>query len=168
MSFHRRLSVPASVAGLSLAVVERALIKHHANVRAAAKELNVPSGDLRKLTWCHPRLVELALEEVQQLVDRAEERIREALHGADPDRALSAATFILSHSRAARERGWCRHGGGSDHLYSPPVANAPVMVIWQGDAAGYRPLSPAAPEACAASAGSSSLSVDSLEDNRVH
>ena len=42
------------------------------------------------------------------MVDRAEERIREALHGDHPDRALSAATFILSHHRAARERGWSR------------------------------------------------------------
>ena len=121
MSFHtpvRRLSVPASCAKLDLGRVELALIKHHANVRAAARELKVPSGDLRQLTWSHPRLIELALEEAERLVDRAEERVREALDGANPDRALSAATFILSHHRAARERGWS----------APPAATAPTTI----------------------------------------
>ena len=54
-------------------LIERALIKHHANVRAAARELNVPSGDLRKLTWSHPRLIELAWRRLSCLIDRAEE-----------------------------------------------------------------------------------------------
>ena len=56
-------------------------MKHHANVSAAARELNVPSGDLRKLTWSHPRLIELALEEAERLVDRAEENLLKALDG---------------------------------------------------------------------------------------
>ena len=45
----------------------------------------------------HPRLIELALEEAEQLVDLAESRFREALDGDHKDRALSAAMFILNH-----------------------------------------------------------------------
>jgi hypothetical protein len=137
MSFHtpiRRLSVPASVASLPLALVERALIKHHANVRAAACELKVPSGDLRKLTWSHPRLIELALEEAERLIDRAEERIQEALDGDHPDRALSAATFILSHHRAARERGWGRSSYAGSSYDDPPPQT--IKVCWLGDSHG--------------------------------
>jgi hypothetical protein len=83
-----------------------------------------------------------------------------ALDGDHADRALRASLFILSHSAAARERGWCRHACvGYDDLYPPPAA-APTVVIWAGDMPGYRPPLPAAPEARASS--------DSLEDERFH
>jgi hypothetical protein len=112
MSFHspfRRLPVPASCRGLDLAAVERALVKHQANVSAAARELGVPSGDLRKLTWSHPRLIDIALEEGERLIDRAEANIRRAVHDdAHPDRALQASIYVLSRYRAARDRGWSR------------------------------------------------------------
>ena len=173
MSFHtpvRRLSVPSSVASLPLALVERVLIKHRANVRAAARELEVPSGDLRKLTWSHPRLIELALEEAERLVDRAEERVREALDGANPDRALSAATFILSHHRAARERGWQRAGGDSACDYSPPQT---IKVCWLGDSHGYPPPLPAAPgermrQVSASSSPADRRDADAPDTGRVH
>jgi hypothetical protein len=148
MSFHspvRRLGVPFSCRDLDLSVVARVLVKHRANVHAAARELNVPSGDLRKLTWSHPRLVELALEEAERLVDRAEARVREALDGDHAERSLRAAMFILSHSAPARERGWGPHGGG--RYDAPPTAGA-VIVQWAGGMpSGYRPASPNVPEA---------------------
>jgi hypothetical protein len=166
----RRLPVPASVAELDLALVARVLVKHRANVSAAARELSVPSHDLRKLTWSHPRLIEVALEEAHQLVDKAESKLRAALDGDHPDRALAAATFILSHHRAARERGWNRHGGGYD--MDPPPGAAPTVVIWAGDSLGYRPPLPAAPEEHArqvSASASPALSADSAEaDARVH
>jgi hypothetical protein len=141
---------PAGLAGLDLAVVARVLVKHRANVSAAAKALKVSSSDLRRLTWSHPRLIELALEEAHRLVDRAEAKLREALDGDHADRALAAATYILSHSSAARERGWCRAGGGRDAWESPPPA-ATVIVQWASEgSAGYRPLAPNVPEARAA------------------
>jgi hypothetical protein len=158
----RRLPVPGSVAGLDLKRVARVLVKHRANVSAAAKALGVPSADLRKLTWSHPRLIELALEEAHRLVDRAEARIREALDGDHKDRALAAATYILSHFSAARDRGWSRHGGaGSYDLYSPPPAAVPTVVMWAGDSLGYRPLEPATPEA-------RRLEADGPKDGRRH
>jgi hypothetical protein len=130
----RRLHVPASCANIDFARVERALVKHYANVRAAARELDVPSGDLRKLTWSHPRLIELALEEAHRLVDLAESKLREALDGDHPDRALAAATYILSHSSAAPERGW-GPGGYAAYADDPPQR---VEVCWVGDLPKYQ------------------------------
>jgi peptidoglycan/xylan/chitin deacetylase (PgdA/CDA1 family) len=159
MSFHspvRRLSVPSSCAKLDLGRV--------------ARELKVPSGDLRKLTWSHPKLIELALEEAERLIDRAEERIQEALDGDHPDRALSAATFILSHHRAARERGWQRAGGDSACDYSPPQT---IKVCWLGDSHGYPPPLPAAPEkrmrqVSASSSPADRRDADAPDAGRVH
>ena len=171
----RRLSVPASCAKLDLARVELALIKHHANVRAAARELDVPSGDLRKLTWSHPRLIELALEEAERLVDRAEERIREALDGDHPDRALSAATFILSHHRAARERGWSRSSsaGSSYDAYNDDPPPQTIKICWLGDSHGYPPPLPAAPgermrQVSASSSPADRRDADAPDTGRVH
>lgn len=158
-----RPKVPAGVASLDLDRVRRALFKADGNIARAAKSLKVSSADLRRLTWRHPKLIMDALERVHRMIDKAEENLLKALDGDHADRALRASLFILSHSAAARERGWSRHSGvGYDDLYRAPVA-APTVVIWGGDA-GYRPLSPGVPEARA----SASLSSDSLEDERFH
>jgi hypothetical protein len=164
----RRLPVPASCRGLDLARVERLLVKHHANVSAAARELDVPSGDLRKLTWSHPGLIELALEEAERLVDRADERVREALDGDHPDRALQASIYVLTHHRAARERGWSRSSAaGSD---DPPPAI--IKVCWLGDAPGYPNPLPAALEEgmrqVSASSPADRRDADGPDDARVH
>ena len=121
------------VANIDLDRVRRALFKADGNITQAAKALKVKSADLRRLTWRHPTLIMDALEHAHRMVDKAEEKLIAALDGDHPERSLRASLFILSHSAAARERGWGRHGGDSDYLYSPPAA-APVVVIWQGDA----------------------------------
>ena len=179
MSFHtpvRRLPIPASVANLPFALVERALVKHHANVRAAARELGVPSGDLRKLTWSHPRLIELALEEAELLIDRAEENIRRAVHDdANPDRALQASIYVLSHHRAACERGWSRYSaaGSSYDAYNNDPPPQAVKVCWLGDPHGYPPPLPAAPEermrrVSASASPADRPDVDAPDNGRVH
>jgi hypothetical protein len=58
------------------------LFKHDGNVTKAAKALKVSSSDLRRLTWRHPTLVMDALEHAHRMIDKAEERLREALYGA--------------------------------------------------------------------------------------
>jgi hypothetical protein len=68
----RKLPIPASCADLDLDVVERVLAKHDGHVYEAARELGVPSPDLRRLTWSVPRLIDAALERAERLVDRAE------------------------------------------------------------------------------------------------
>ena len=142
-----RPKVPASVANIDLDRVRRALFKADGNVSHAAKSLKVKSADLRRLTWRHPKLIMDALERVHRLIDKAEENLLKALDGDHAERALRASLFILSHNAAARERGWSRHAGSDyDDLYPRPAA-APTVVIWAGDAPGYRPLSPGVPEA---------------------
>jgi hypothetical protein len=93
--------VPASCVGLDLALVERALTKHWANVAAAAKELGVPVSDLRKLTWAKPDLLETALDEMAVVVARAEGVLIDMLDSPDPRHRERAAEKILS-SYAAR------------------------------------------------------------------
>jgi hypothetical protein len=154
-----RVKVPASAAALDLERVRRALFKADGDVSRAAKSLKVKSADLRRLTWRHPTLIMDALERAHRMVDKAEEKLREALDGDHRERSLRASLFILSHSPAARERGWSRHGGGYD--IDPPPAAAPTVVIWAGDSLGYRQLEPATPEARRPEA-------DGPEDGRRH
>jgi hypothetical protein len=179
VSFHspfRRLPVPASCRGLDLAAVERALVKHQANVSAAARELGVPSGDLRKLTWSHPRLIDIALEEGERLIDRAEANIRRAVHDdAHPDRALQASIYVLSRYRAARDRGWSRSSaaGSPYNAYNDDPPSQTIKVCWLGGAPGYPPPLPAAPEermrqVSAASLPADRRDVDAPDDGRVH
>ena len=155
-----RLKVPASVAGLDFDRVRKAFFEADGNVTRAARVLKVPSADLRRLTQRHPKLVMDALELAHRRVDKAEAKLLEALDGDHVERSLRASLFILSHSAAARERGWARHGGGTGDLYSPPPAATPTVVIWAGDAPGYRPLAPNVPEA-------RRLAADGPEDGRV-
>jgi hypothetical protein len=129
-----RPKVPASVADLDLNRVRRALFKADGNVTRAAKTLNVSSADLRRLCWRHPTLVMDALEHAHRIVDKAESKLLEALYGDHVERSLRAALFILSHSSAARERGWGRHGG--EFRDDPPAPLAPQIVIWAGDMRG--------------------------------
>lgn len=153
---------------MDLGRVKRALFKHEGNISKAARALRVNSLELRRLCWTHYELVALALEHAHRLCDEAEENLRKALRGDHPDRALSAATFILSHHRVARERGWGRHSGDSGYDYSPPPAAA-LTVVWAGDMpVGYRPPVPSVPEARRSADTPSSSSVDSDGNGRVH
>jgi hypothetical protein len=125
-----RVKVPASAAALDLERVRRALFKADGDVSRAAKSLKVKSSDLRRLTWRHPTLIMDALERAHRLVDKAEEKLREALDGDHRERSLRAATFILSHSAAAREQGWGGSFGGYGDDPLPPCA--PQIVVWEG------------------------------------
>jgi hypothetical protein len=93
--------VPARCVGLDLALIERTLTKHQANVSAAAKELGVPVSDLRRLTWAKPELIKTALDEMEMVVACAEAEIIAMLESPDPRRWERAADKILS-SYAAR------------------------------------------------------------------
>jgi hypothetical protein len=160
-----RPKVPASVANIDLDRVRRALFKADGNITRAAKSLKVSSADLRRLTWRHPTLIMDALEHAHRLVDKAEENLLKALDGDHADRALRASLFILSHSAAARERGWCRHSGVG---YDDPPTAAPTLVLWAGDAPGYRPLSPGVPEARRSADADASPPTEFAENGQVH
>jgi hypothetical protein len=102
-------AVPVSCADLDLERVKAELIKTRCNIAAAARELGVPSMDLRRLvTWSW--LSEVAAEQAEQDLDEAEQVLRDALKGPDKAKALSAAAALLTQTPAGRARGWGRDG----------------------------------------------------------
>jgi hypothetical protein len=106
----RRPATPTTCEGLDLAVVEKTLIDTHGNVTAAARSLQVPSANLRKLVWSTFSLADAIYEQIEQAIDAAEAVLREGLRSEDRGRRLQAATFILAQSDAGRRRGWGRCG----------------------------------------------------------
>jgi hypothetical protein len=121
---------PESLRHLDLTVVGRALVETEGNVTAAAKKLGVPSHELRRLTWSVPALMDVALELAERMIDAAESRLREALESDDPGRRLTAAMFVLSKHRLARERGWGQNGRSN----LPP----PEFVVYGSDVNNVR------------------------------
>lgn len=71
-----------------------ALWMHNGNVTEAAKTLKVSSSRLRSFIKSSAYLSAEAAEAREQLVDKAEDVVREALN--DPDRADAMARFVLS------------------------------------------------------------------------
>lgn len=90
----------------SFARIERVLAERNGSVPRAAKDLRIPTADLRRLTRTEPRLLEAALERAEQNLDEAEHQIFLALRSDDPRRRLEAAKFLLAHQERARARGW--------------------------------------------------------------
>ena len=144
----RRPQVPPSLAGVSLDRVRRKLFKAGGNVTQAAKALRVRSADLRQLTQRNPTLLMDALEQEHRRIDKAVGLLDEALVGAHAERAMRAAMFILSHSRAARERGWSQAGERRDAEVRQPIV-AMQWVQWaDGTQLGWdRGREPNVPEA---------------------
>jgi hypothetical protein len=88
--------IPAACAGLDLALVSRVLAKHYGDIPAAARELRVPTPDLRRLTWVEPSLLEEAEDRCGEVVARAWGALIEALYSDDPRRQMWASDKILS------------------------------------------------------------------------
>jgi hypothetical protein len=119
--------IPDSIAHLDLATVADALVKHGANVRAAAMELSVPAGDLRQLTLVNQALINAAYEAEELRLDRAEAAVDEALQSDDSRRKDAAAYFILRNSHRARKRGWITTSTSAAEL--SVTANAPARTL---------------------------------------
>ena len=98
--------IPESVVHLDIEIVAAALIRNDANVRNAARALDVPSGDLRKLVLVDQRLADAALEAVELRLDDAEANLCEALHCGDPRRRDAVSMFMLRNTQRASKRGY--------------------------------------------------------------
>jgi hypothetical protein len=105
--------IPDSVAHLDLATVAEVLVKHGANVRNAAAELDVPTSDLRQLTLVNQALINAAYEAEELRLDRAEAAVDEALRSDDSRRKDAAAYFVLRNSSRAKRRGWITSSSAS-------------------------------------------------------
>jgi len=110
----QKLPVPANCAHLGLAAIEAELVRTEGNVTAAATALCVPSADLRKLVWSTTSLADVIFEQLEQMIDEAEQALRDGLKDADMGRRLQAATTLLTQSAAGRRRGWGRSGALRD------------------------------------------------------
>jgi hypothetical protein len=102
----RGRTIPASCADLDLEAAGRELIRAGGNVSAAAKLLDVPTHDLRLLTYALPELMDAALEAEEQALDEAEALLFEAMRGGDMRRRIKAAGFFLRATAAGRRRGF--------------------------------------------------------------
>jgi hypothetical protein len=89
-------AVPAACAHLDLAQVSRVLAKHLGDIPAAARELNISTPDLRRLTWAKPKLLEEAELARMEVIARAWGKLIEALYSDDPRRQMWASDKIMS------------------------------------------------------------------------
>ena len=121
--------IPESVAHLDIEIVAAALIRHDANVRNAARALDVPSGDLRKLVLVDQRLADAALEAVELRLDDAEANLSEALHCGDPRRRDAVSMFMLRNVQRAAKRGYAVRSAASleMNINTPPTH---YTVVW--------------------------------------
>ena len=97
----QKLPVPASCAHLDLAAIEAELVRTEGNVTAAATALSVPSADLRKLVWSTTSLTDVIFEQLEQMIDEAEQALRDGLKDTDKARRFQAAVALLTLSAAA-------------------------------------------------------------------
>ena len=110
-----RVKVPDSCADLCPAKVVRALERSFGQIPAAARELDVPIPDLRRLTWAQPKLLEEALEEHELAVARAMGVVIQALDSPDWRRQMWASDKIMS-SWLARDHPFAPARRGSAHV----------------------------------------------------
>jgi hypothetical protein len=127
--------IPETVAHLDVELIAAALIRHDANVRNAARALDVPSGDLRKLVLVDQRLADAALEAVELRLDDAEANLSEALHCGDPRRRDAVSMFMLRNTQRASKRGYAVAASavglevGRAHDQAQPQT---IVVRWAG------------------------------------
>jgi hypothetical protein len=88
--------VPASCEHLDPALVERVLAKHLGDIPAAARELAIPTPDLRRLIWSKPKLLEEAELERMGVIARAMSVVIQAVYSDDPRRQMWGCDRIMS------------------------------------------------------------------------
>ncbi len=128
-------NIPESVAHLDMETIEAALIRNDASIRNAARDLNVPSGDLRKLVLLDQRLKDVSTEAVELQLDECEANLREGLRSDDPKRRDAISMFFLRNVHRAAKRGYAVAASAAS-LEMTVNANAePVRYIvrWQGE-----------------------------------
>jgi hypothetical protein len=101
-----RSSIPASCRDLDFEHVVNVFAACKSNVRDAARKLNVPSSDLRRLVIAAPELRAAVFEREELRLDKAEAILERELDSDDPRYSAAAAFFVLRNARRAAARGW--------------------------------------------------------------
>ena len=74
MTSRREVALP-----VDLKIIEQTLIDKCGCVAAAARDLSVPSADLRRLVGSRPLLADAVYEGIERALDRAEQTLRDGL-----------------------------------------------------------------------------------------
>jgi len=91
-----------------LKIIEQTLIDKCGCIAAAARDLGVPSVDLRRLVASRPSLADVIYEGSERAIDEAVQVLLDGLSHPDKTQRLAAAAFLLRHTEAGRRRGWGR------------------------------------------------------------
>jgi hypothetical protein len=125
--------VPDTVTHLNHDVVVEVLSRHGVNVSDAAAELGVASGDLRRLLWANPKLLDAAVEMEERRLDLAERNIFEALRSDDSRRRDAASFFVIRNTAKAKRRGWIvSASAGLDLTLNNSIQARTVTFRWRG------------------------------------
>lgn len=119
------------------------------NITEAAKILKVSSSRLRSFVSKSPYLTREANESREQLADKAEQIVAEALDDEDASRRDQMARFVLN-SGFARQRGWGSGGGTKVNIQNN---GGKVVVGWEDGTT----FSPQAPETTSAYSGGKTI-----------
>src|SRR6516162_9667414 len=98
--------IPTSCRDLDFEHVVKVFAACRANVRDAARKLNVPSSDLRRLVIAVPELRAAVFEREELRLDKAEAILERELASNDPRYSAAAAFFVLRNAKRAVARGW--------------------------------------------------------------
>ena len=90
---------------VDLGIIEQTLLDKGGSVAAAARALDVPSADLRRLVASRPKLSDAVFEAIERDIDAAEKTLLEGLDHENPMMRLRAAAYFLRLSKAGRQRG---------------------------------------------------------------
>jgi hypothetical protein len=91
---------------IDLKIIEQTLIDKCGCVAAAARDLGMPSGDLRRLVGSRPMLADAVYEGVERALDAAVQTLLNGLDHQNPMMRLRAASYFMRLSEAGRRRGW--------------------------------------------------------------
>jgi hypothetical protein len=98
--------IPTSCRDLDFEHVVKVFAACKANVRDAARKLDVPSSDLRRLVIAAPELRAAVFEREELRLDKAEAILERELDSDDPRYSAAAAFFVLRNAKRAVARGW--------------------------------------------------------------
>jgi hypothetical protein len=100
-----------------------AIWRNSGNITRAASLLKIHPARLRAFVKQHDRLRREVEEAAEQLIDKAEDVVAEALD--DPDRADQMARFVLQ--TRGKSRGWGNSQPGNVNIQN----TGPIQISWQ-------------------------------------
>ena len=98
---------------VDLKIIEQTLVDKCGCVAAAARDLGMPSGDLRRLVASRPLLANAIYEGVERAMDAAEKTLLDGLDNENPMTRIKAAAYFLRLSSAGRKFSRLGSGGSS-------------------------------------------------------